>query len=185
MTLTQPIKLTVIANNENPSMCTECGGNCCKNYAGGAIPSEFGAPSKPVMMYKIWRALASGLWAVDSWEGDPRPDIDELSETMYLRPAHTNAISKVMDRSWGGTCVFWDNDGGCSLSWDERPAVCRDLVPNYLSTAGCFNNEQYTKGAVALAWIPYQDIIAEAADAVQTAIIEHLDKTPIEKEPTQ
>jgi len=140
-------------NYSNDEICKACQGACCKHYAGCCMPEDF----ETINVSILKDLLLSGKWAIDGWDGDPRDGMSILDEAYFIRPAHTNAIGKVMDFSTGGICVNL-TPTGCSLSNDERPAGCRFLEPGI--------NECIPKGATsrdaAIAWLPYTHIILEA-----------------------
>lgn len=135
-------------------LCAECGGKCCKRMPGSAHPDDFGQPLKENLI----AAFRSGNWAVDWWEGDPRPGMYELPRGLFVRPA-IKGVYRLMDPSWGGECTFLTNTG-CSLPYDKRPAICRLLEP---SKTECISHWG-PKDIVALTWLPFTDIILEAVD---------------------
>lgn len=143
-------------NNEKTSMCRECGGSCCKSYPGTAWPSDF----EPDILDGLKKALSSGLWEIDWWEGI----IDGVDSPNFIRPAVKidDRNTEVMLRRglWSGVCIFL-GDGGCNLSWEQRPTMCKALVPNF--PGACDTGEEFNKKAGAKAWIPYQDLIEKAA----------------------
>jgi hypothetical protein len=150
----------VILNNEAAAICGPCGGVCCKSVAGIYHPSQFGETRMEIKR-NLRRALATGRYAVDWWDGDPRPGKDEFGRAMYVRPAHIN-VTRLYDASWGGTCVNL-TDAGCSKPFDDRPHQCRDLVPN--ANHNC--RAPHGKDWYGIEWLSYQDVIDEAAKAVQ------------------
>lgn len=62
-----------VLNFQAPEICAACGGACCRRAPGIAHPEDFGAPDRADLRRRVEAALASGRWAVDWWEGDPRP----------------------------------------------------------------------------------------------------------------
>lgn len=157
MTSQAAIKLKLpVLNYQDPDLCRECGGACCRRIPGIAHPEDFGAPNVTALRRRVEAALASGRWAVDWWEGDPRAHSTtrnrrRLDRAYFLRPACAGDEGLLMDPSWGGTCTFL-GDNGCSLDHDARPYECRDLEP----TQG-FNcvGHGLDKRGLAEAWIPY------------------------------
>lgn len=56
---------------------------------------------------------------IDALDGSP--------DIYVLRPTHTNSGSGLFDLSYGGTCVN-HSSSGCSLSFNDRPTMCKSLV---------------------------------------------------------
>ncbi len=144
----------MIANNES-TMCGECGGKCCKHSSGYVWPEEI----TPLDYETIFAMLATGRYAIDCWDGDPRPD-GELAQVYMLRPAHEDAGSMV-DRSWGGRCTFLSATG-CELDFEQRPKDCRALVPKAALDGQCPSPPEHNgKEGAAFAWMPYQDLMEQ------------------------
>lgn len=166
---------------KNLEVCAKCEGACCKYYAGGAWPEEF----EPDIYETLVERLMSGKWAIDQWEGDPReddgpvPDEERLGCCRYVRPAHKAVFGespfrqpeKIFDcRSYGGECVFLD-ENGCQLEWNKRPTQCRMLKPRPPEkSSGCDMPTEYDKRHMALAWLPYQDVIQKAGQKALSRI---------------
>jgi hypothetical protein len=55
-------------NNENPSMCSACGGACCKRFAGIFLPDQLELTPENICK------MLEGDYALDCWDGDPRID---------------------------------------------------------------------------------------------------------------
>ena len=95
---------------------------------GIAHPSQFGLPKTE----KLVASLASGLWAIDWWEGDPRAEgVEEKGSIRcgwYVRPSTMGNEGRLYDPSWGGRCVF-HTDTGCSLAREQMPWSCLTLKP--------------------------------------------------------
>ena len=98
-------------SNENRSICSPCGGKCCKSYAGIVSPEDI--QGDPVNACAAM--IDSGKYCLDLWDRD-----SDLEETYFLRPRHKNRHGSVIDASWGGECIFL-TDKGCQLSYKERP----------------------------------------------------------------
>ena len=136
-------------NFQNIEICKECGGKCCKRLPGSTLPEDFGEP----MLENIRKAIDSGKWAVDWWDGDPTGKTD-LRCAYFIRPK-TKEFSGVYDPSCGGECIFL-TESGCQLQKDERPTECRLLEPK--KDGYCKQHGGGKRGA-AVAWIPFQDLI--------------------------
>jgi len=149
----------------NEAVCAQCGGRCCKSMPGECHPDDFEKINKNM----IKALLESGDYAVDWWEGDPRPGENRIPQGYYLRPSTTlgKKHHRVFDPSWGGECVFLSKSG-CVLSPEDRPWGCRMLEPNpdkatRENPQGCKTHAPYgfSKQAAAVAWLPYRRIFRE------------------------
>lgn len=154
---------SAIPNNESPTLCGICGGECCRTKPGIEGPKRFLAAPNPAEALRS--ALASGLWVLAEHYGVPRPegtaaqpgDMDRV--LYYPRPAtraeHPRAAFSTEDE--GRECVFL-GEGGCLLPFAERPRMCRALEPdvNFECTTS------WSRREAALAWLPWQHLIEEA-----------------------
>jgi hypothetical protein len=149
-------------------LCSACGGACCKSMPGLTRPEDWGSDRSQIVA-ALAKAFASGKYAIDWWEGDVRTALGEeladpvLCQTEYVRPA-TVTGRRLRDPSWGGQCVQWTTTG-CSMAHDDRPYECRMLKPTQQHKSnGC--DSDVTKAQIVRMWLPYQDVIDEAAAAV-------------------
>lgn len=190
-----------VENNENPSVCSKCGGACCKRVPGIYAPEQFGAPNKKTLAARLYRVLLSGVAQVDWWEGDPRPEKDRrapktISRGYFIRPTVNDGYKdKIEDSSWGGPCINLI-DSGCSLPFEERPIVCQLLVPCVDNPdKGCKLNSPVgdsgdEKRDSAVAWVPYHRQIQTAVARVERARLKMddpviINKFPVLGEPTE
>jgi len=105
-----------------PNICAKCrGAYCCKVLPGSYAPSDIKCifPSSS-LKESIELALRTGKISIDWWEDSP--------PLPFLRPATKNNINGIYDPSWGGECIFL-NENGCTLSWEERPYFCKTVEP--------------------------------------------------------
>ncbi len=93
-------------NYENEELCASCEGKCCKFLSGAADPGDiirsFGEP----LALAVEKALLSGNWVVDWWEGDPRNEFSRdnlgaVNRGYYLRPRIAS--------DQGNFCPSWGN----------------------------------------------------------------------------
>lgn len=142
----------MINNEESTNYCAECKGHCCMHYPGIYSPNDFKDIKK-----ELTALLQTGKYSFDSWEGDPRDGETEFeeSEVLFFRPATINCDCKYIDRSWGGRCVFLNDDTGCAAPL--KPHQCEDLKPAKNFPRECIGG--YSKQQAATDWIPYQGII--------------------------
>jgi Fe-S-cluster containining protein len=157
------VLLPEIENNERPDLCAACGGACCRTRPGIEAPGRFLAAEDPAAA--LADALASRDWLLAEhvgvpWvNGEPPPDEDRYRVIRYPRPA------TVAERAPGGPlppgdfadCVFLQA-GGCRLPFERRPRMCRSLQP--AADGDCI--AAWGRREAALAWLPHQDIVAEA-----------------------
>ena len=191
--------MTPVENNENPSVCSKCGGACCKRVPGIYAPEQLGAPNKKTLAARLYSMLLSGVAQVDWWEGDPRPEKDRrapktISRGYFIRPTVNDGYKdKIEDDSWGGPCISL-TDNGCLLPFEERPIVCQLLVPCVDNPDnGCKLNRPVgdsgnEKRDLAIAWVPYHRQIQTAVARVEstrrkTSAPVIIDKRPILGEP--
>lgn len=161
------ISIAVVRDShEDASLCSSCGGRCCKSIPGEILPSDLGADlSPPEMHSRIRQMLQSGDYTIDWWEGPPVPkeELDELdarTSGYYLRPATKAHRGHWFDDSWGGTCTF-HTEAGCSLSAQERPSGCLSLIPELDETGepSCRHPAGWEgKLSAAKAWWPYRGV---------------------------
>lgn len=149
---------------ERPDVCAPCGGKCCKSMPGAALPSDFGATPEEILP-KLAARLATGLWAIDWWEGDPRLDgEDSDGRSYFVRPA-VAGVSDLFDPSWGGRCTF-HSSRGCEI-FAERPSGCRGLEPSDNPVKDGCHVRHSDKRAAAIAWLPFHAVILQAAEGRQ------------------
>lgn len=158
-------------NNECQVLCSICGGECCRTKPGIDSPERFLAAADPVGA--LFEVLSSGLWVLDRHYGTPpRGETAGLPGTTenlirYPRPATTAERDAGSLTAVAGACecVFLAEDG-CLLPFDERPRMCRALEPEI--NFEC--SSSWTRGDAALAWLPWQGIVA--------AVLDRLARTP-------
>jgi hypothetical protein len=163
-TLSSPVSAALCAACKEPC----CKEPCCKAMAGAASPSDFGRTPFEVTA-GLNRALESGDWAIDWWEGDARPgytwdDADHRSVTYFIRPRHQG--KPIVEPTWGGTCVFLGRDG-CKLPFTSlngsprRPANCRNLIVKTTEGGSCTPDILAHKQASAVRWGSYQSLLGD------------------------
>lgn len=133
---------------ENKELCSKCGGKCCKNMPGAAYPEDFGNDTQAIK-----KAIKSGKWAIDWWEGDPGDGKPE--EAYFVRPA-IKGIKEIYHPAWGGECVFLTKKG-CSLHPEKRPKNCRLVEP--APDGFCKTHKNVGKQDAALQWRPFYELL--------------------------
>jgi Fe-S-cluster containining protein len=146
-------------NYLNIKLCKECGGACCKRLPGAAFPKDFGEKS---LLENLVKAFKRNKWAIDWWEGDPTGK-NKLEKAYYIRPKIKGA-DNLFDPTFGGECIFLNNKG-CELPPEERPLSCKLLEPKPKGK-NCIHHLGNEKQKAALTWLPFTDMILEAARKV-------------------
>lgn len=139
-----------IENNES-SICAECGGNCCKRYAGSYHPDDF----KHEITEEFLESLINPVMelppiSIDWYENF----VYEGYKGFFIRPRHVGG--DIVDPSYGAKCILL-TPVGCKLDWEHRPWVCKQLEPNPSHKCGDVNFDP--KYEAAKAWDPYHDIL--------------------------
>ncbi len=151
------------APNESPAVCRDCGGECCRTRPGVEAPERFLAAEDPAA--ELARALDSGEWVLLEhigvpWkDGEPPPPEDRWRVILYPRPATVGERDAgiVFAGAERSPCVFLDA-AGCRLPFEERPRMCQALEP--AADGEC--EASWDRRSAALAWLPFQDLVAEA-----------------------
>lgn len=149
------IKLPILSGHYDYDTCKKCGGDCCKIVAGLYSPKDF---KEPITAELILSLLKGGKIGIDWWEGD--------IEEYYLRPRHKN--EPAIKGSWGGECINFSQENGCSLSENERPYQCRMVKPSPTKFGGngcdTLKQDKAEKYGLVTKWQKYSNEINEAID---------------------
>jgi Fe-S-cluster containining protein len=146
-------------NNENKSICTSCGGKCCKQMPGIVSPKD----ANEINVDYFINMYENG-YQFDYWEGNLTGDPEHADLTFwYLRPQTKNSVGRVVDASWGGECVFL-TENGCPMKFKDRPAQCRALKPS--PEMECNLDPEYDKKEMIKEWLPYNEIITKAINII-------------------
>lgn len=114
---------------------------------GAYHPDDFGNDPK-----RIEAAIRGARVAVDWWEPDARAPL------LYYLRQRIRGVEETFHAGWRGECVLWSKDSGCALSFADRPAQCRALVPG--PAQHCTIPKRFEKLAIARAWRPHQALLA-------------------------
>lgn len=145
-----------MATNENTSLCSACGGKCCKQYAGIVSPHDLDGDD---VSGQVLEMIKGGKYCLDLWDADSR-----LEETFFLRPRHKNSMDSEIDASWGGECVFL-TPMGCQLIFEKRPKQCRALEPNPKDPGDC--NQHHDKLSAAKEWAEFREVMNEVREELR------------------
>ena len=148
-----------IASNES-DICRNCGGCCCKGYSGAYHPLDLGISKDDpddVVMNKLEAIINpvikdSPQISIDWYEGFVNPNGKEV-KGFFIRPRHVGG--DIVDPSYGEQCSNL-TDSGCKLSWDQRPWICKALIPN---TAHACHSGFDSKLEAAKAWYPWYHLL--------------------------
>jgi Fe-S-cluster containining protein len=152
-----------IIENQNPDICGPCGGKCCKKLPGIVHPYDIEMSEE-----YLTHLITEKGYQIDCWESNPFDDGREIGQVFYLRPQTINARNEVFNFSWGGQCVFLE-DTGCTLSWGERPAQCRALVPK--ANNMCSNDDpKMSKKELAKAWFPHSEFLRTVGYNIENSL---------------
>jgi Fe-S-cluster containining protein len=144
-----------ILNNENKTICSSCGGKCCKNMGCHYSPDDVGE----ITIESIQSLLNTGNVSIDWWEGDVLEK--ERGQVYYLRVRNVN--EGILDPSWGGVPCKLLTKSGCSLSWKNRPKGGRGVIP--IEGGNC--QTEYSKKQCAIDWYPYQNTLDSVVDSIR------------------
>jgi Fe-S-cluster containining protein len=119
-------------NNENHTVCSECGGCCCQKIPGAYIPSQLSV--KQIVDGVKKKRLK--LWRMDGVTF-PRPRNTPVAKYTY----DEYEISR-------GNCMYL-GEKGCKLDFDSRPHECKGLIP---SSYHCQHVRGTSLDAIEAAW---------------------------------
>lgn len=127
----------------NYELCKKCGGRCCKCLPGCCFPEDFDNDEN-----KVIEALKTGNYSIDGWWDDEKP-------LYFIRPATKKgkAENLLIDPTWGGECIFFQQDVGCTLPYAQRPTGCKLLEPKEEGKCISHNGGKWEAG---MAWEKYR-----------------------------
>lgn len=151
-----------VENNEDYSLCSACGGECCRTRPGIEAPERFLTAAAPAE--ELARLLATGLWVLDRHYGIPySPEKGEKGDPdriiLYPRPAtlQEREAGDVQVLPEAGECVLLGEDG-CTLPFEERPRACQALAP----AEGFACTSSWTRFDAAREWLSHQKMVGKA-----------------------
>ena len=125
---------------ENQSLCSACGGYCCKQSPCFFMPEDFPDLSLEGLL-KEFR------------EKDYLCII--LDEVAYIsmRTEHWKSVVRLFEKRVSGPCVLL-TPTGCKFSYDERPTGGKLLIPDYGRCYLKLDAKSFIK-----AWEPYSEVL--------------------------
>lgn len=144
-------------NNENFEICSSCNGKCCKYMPGIVSPFQYKEITEELL-----KSLLENGYQFDYWEGDINSESQGIT-AYYLRPQTKTSIGRKVDPSWGGECVFFTNNKGCSKKFEDRPIQCQTLLPNQISSCKPEKGAKIKKELIE-EWLPYNNIILKVIE---------------------
>ena len=196
---------------ENLEICARCGGKCCKNYPGIFKPEELGdnfldrigkdlvlvldINVDPVMAKEIGIPDEALNLLVPYWEELKKEGLvgtnGAFSSECFILAVRPKAKSDVAvinsTSSYKGVgncvCSFWRRKSGCKLSHEERPWVCKELVPrdNFICGNGdSVFSSKFLDMELVRAWKPYQGMLWEWVDAYVLDTLTNVDYKTVE-----
>ena len=128
---------------ENQSLCSACGGYCCKNSPCFFMPEDFPDLSLDRLLKefqeKDYLCILLG-------------DVAFIS----MRAKHWKRIVQLFESRIPDSCVAL-TPTGCKFSYDERPTGGKLLVPAVTGFYDCYHKLDYT--TFSTAWAPYDEVL--------------------------
>ena len=159
---------------KNYEMCKFCGGSCCKRNACDCSPKDFDND-----INKMREALLTGNYTIDFSRQDADAFIIEFnqiyldvnmvkripSQFFYLRPRNVGRpiVDIIHKEEVEGPCIFWSQEKGCALTYEERPKGGRTLIPMLGPGKIPLCVGQYEKREMIADWKPYTDALVSLA----------------------
>ena len=161
------------------SLCSECGGECCKSTPGAYAPEDFFNGQGKLDIWKLYEMMRDGEAVLGVYDGDPRyagdfEDYDdEVSVVYYPKPPYKKGNDRLVDAR-----LPWNLDGcarlkedGCELEFEDRPFGRRSLVP-IQDEDGEFKCRQPFDGMsdkqfLAIKWLAYAGALMTVAKMVE------------------
>jgi hypothetical protein len=147
---------------ENTTLCTKCGGKCCKHNGCHFSPEDI---KVEITLENLKALIDEGNISIECWDGDPRTDDCSGVSVYYLRMRTQIKFTKspIVHASWGfETCVLW-TEKGCPLKFEDRPKGARMLIPKENGCEGLYTNQH-----AAIDWIPYQEILIKLVEIYES-----------------
>lgn len=128
---------------ENKSLCTKCGGQCCKNDPCFFMPEDFDDLSVDGLL----RELKDKDYLCILLDKVPRITMRSSKWAKIVDPLLTDKTN---------VCMLL-TPTGCPFSYDERPTGGKMLVPD---PNGCCTSK-ITLDNIRLAWAPYMPVLLQ------------------------
>ena len=132
----------------NPDMCKKCGGKCCNQCGCAFLPEDL-----QMCFSNLFEKIFSREITIDKLEYLENAYNKLDKPVYYLRVANVN--ESCVEFNGMGKCIFL-TENGCKLTYENRPAGGRLLVPFW---SGCYY--LYTNKEFIDKWIPYQKLLKD------------------------
>lgn len=144
--------------NEDNTICALCNGACCKSHPCAVFPQDVIPFTKEHIL-----EMVNNKYTINWWEGDVIPN-GNLYQVYYLMP-RTKSENTSYCGSWGGECIFFKNNKGCELEWNNRPTGGKSLIPNKEFKCKHTINPS-DKKAACIEWRNHQLLLKEVIDCL-------------------
>lgn len=144
-----------IAKNVNESLCTKCGGTCCKNCGCHFSPDDF----EEISFEFLKKELEKGYIAIDYVDGEM---IYSDRGAYFLRIRNQEEpIAQLEDRR-RRPCILL-TEKGCKLDYQNRPTGGKLLIPkestNQKGLMVC--ESKYRIKDCCYEWMPHQKVLKQ------------------------
>ncbi|MCL2280295.1 hypothetical protein FWC31_00175 [Candidatus Saccharibacteria bacterium] len=148
-------------SNENPELCSRCGGECCKHGGFAYAADDLALQDKNGnLTTEYLRELLDGGKI-------------QISYMIYYNGLSSFIVEAAQSKE--GVCKNL-GEAGCNLAFDYRPAICRGFRPypgghiNSLGKGEPCRIDQYEKDRVRFSWRPYQEMLSMLHEEKMTRI---------------
>lgn len=139
---------------EDTDECATCGGECCQNAPGNALPEDVHGGDEDELRERLEALLATGRWTIE--HGIETPG---LWGNWIVRPAIKGDEGQRYTEETHGLCTFWSANG-CEI-FEQRPTGCRALKPQFGKQ--CSVPSIPDEHRLQDAWQPHFDMLRELA----------------------
>lgn len=145
--------------NFNPSICAECGGECCKRCGCEFSPDDF----EEISFEFLKKEIEKGFITIEMIDSD---GYELQDSTLILRMRNKN--SPIVDSQWKKTPCILFTEKGCKLDYAHRPTGGKLLRPSEEKTGTIFRRRRcsstYSIESCCYEWWPHQKVLYELAE---------------------
>lgn len=150
------------AQNVNPEICRECGGECCQRCGCNFSPDDF----SEISFEYLKTQLEKGYISIEYIDGE----MIYADFGIYILRAR-NQGAPIVDTDFRPRtpCVLWTKERGCKLDYKHRPSGGKLLIPSEKIARGLWGNVRdchspYTLRNCCNEWRPHQRVLSELID---------------------